>query len=162
MAPFARIDGAFLRFIRGFLRFVRGFLRQRRLNPSRLDAGVENNLLDLLLAQIETLKNAGMLLRLPVSAFLPAGQFIRGAIGEIFDIFDPVFAERNQHCRREAFNLGKFVLYAKRPALFGQFGFLTLQKFAGAFLDFLRRVLVEALDACDFLRVRHRQAPRRR
>ena len=60
-----------------------------------------------------------MLFRLAVRPFLPPGQFVSRAIGEILHRLDPVFTERNKHRGGEALDLREFVLNAKRPALLG-------------------------------------------
>jgi len=89
-------------------------------------------------------------------AFGPADQFVGGAIGEILDRLDAVLAQSDEHGRGEARHFSQFVGHAKFAALGVALGFLLLQIFAGAVLDFGCRVLVETLDVGDFGKIDER------
>jgi hypothetical protein len=103
----------------GIKRFLRWLLGCGRLYPPGFDPGIQDDLLDIRFAEIMALKNAGMLFRLAVRAFLPPGQFVSCAIREILQGLDTIFTERNKHRGGETLDLSKFVLDAKRPALLG-------------------------------------------
>src|SRR5262245_8322082 len=117
--------------------------RRRKIgfgDPSRLDAGREDHVLDLVLAETEFVENALVADGLFVLALAPAGEVVGGAIGQVLDRLDVVLAERDEHRRRDPWDLGKLIGDAERFALGVELRFQFLQMLERARLNFGRGV----------------------
>ena len=126
-------------------------------DPAGLEARLHDHRLGVLARQLEAVENAGLADGLAVLAFGPAGEIVGGATGEILDRLDAVLAEPHQHRGGDAGHLLERVLDAEFLALGVELGLDLGEIFAGAGLQFGRGVVVEALDAGDFLGIDHRQ-----
>ena len=87
--------------------------------------------------------------RLPVLAFRPAGEVVRGATGEVLDGLDAVLAEFDQHRHGHAVDLEQAVLDAEFLALGVMLGLDHGEIIARPGLQLLRGLLVEAFDRGD-------------
>ena len=92
---------------------------------------------------------------LAVLALGPAGQIVGGAAGQVLDRLDAVLAEPDQHRGGHAGDLFELVLDAEFLALGVEFGLDLGEIFARAGLQLACGLLVETLDAGDFLGVHH-------
>ena len=88
-----------------------------------------------------------------VMPLAPAGEIVGGAIGQILDRLDAVLAERDQHRRGESRHLQKLVGDAERLALGVELGLEFLEMLAGARLNLVGGVLVEAFDGGNLARL---------
>src|SRR5262249_5987839 len=121
------------------------------LAPARLDAGLHDQSLGLLLAEIEISQDAGVFDGLAVLALAPADQVVGDAAGQVLDRLEAVLAELHQHLGADAGNLFERILDAQLLARGVELGLFPVQELARARLQLLSRVLVEALDAGELL-----------
>src|SRR6056297_1174954 len=117
-----------------------------RVDPAGTDAGFHDHAFGISARQIEPVEEAGMAHGFGTATFRIADEIIGCTSGKVLDVLDIVPAQSNQHCRGDAVDLAQFVGNTKLAA-FGVVLFLDpLEIFPCAGLDFLRGLLVEALD----------------
>src|SRR5882724_1416499 len=104
-----------------------GSFRSRRrrqilfLDPAGLDAGLHDQGLGLLLAEIEVAEDAGVLHGFAVLALAPAEQVVGDAASQILDRLDAVLAQRHEHPGGGAGNLFEGILDTEILALAVEF-----------------------------------------
>src|SRR5262249_44107266 len=121
------------------------------LDPAGLDAGLHDQGLGFLLAEIGGAEDAGVLHGFTILALAPPDQVVRDAAGQVLDRLDAVLAERHEHLGRGTGNFLEGILDAEVLALGVELGLLLVQELARARLQLLRGFLVEAFDAGEFL-----------
>src|SRR5579884_1206371 len=126
-------------------------------DPAGLKPRLHDHGFGIFARKAESLEVAGHMLGLAVLALGPADEIIGGASSKILDRLHAVLAERNQHLCGHARNLFQRVLDTELLPPGIEFRLLPIEIFAGAILQFARRVEIKPLDAGNFLLVHQRQ-----
>ena len=131
-----------------------------RVDPAELDAGVHDQRLRLLEAHVELLEQALVLDPLAVDGGVAAGELPVGAAGEVLERLDAVLGQRLDHLRRQPLEVEQALLDAELAGVLERLGVDLLEALAGAGLQLLGGVLVEAVDRGELVERRRRRPPR--
>src|SRR5689334_1618308 len=121
------------------------------LHPSCLHARLHDQGIHLVRREVKAVQRAGNAHALRSFVLDIAQQVVTGATCKIFQRLDPVFSQFDQHGRRQLFELGDFVFNAQFAASRFERSVLLLYMSESARLEFLRGLLVEALDLRKFV-----------
>src|SRR5215217_2228130 len=133
--------------------FLDVFRLRRGLDPAHDDPGAHDQRLGVVRRQVEGFQDARLAHALAILGFEPATQVVRDQAGEILDGLHLALAQGDGDRQVDAFDLEHGVLDAQLDATGVLGGGFLVEEFAGASLQFLGGILVEAFDGRDFMRL---------